>query len=184
MEIAIRNMVCRQCVNTVKRLLAEANITYSNVELGKAEIDDNTTQDKLQAFDCLLNREGFERILDPESALVEKVKLSVLHHVRNENDNRHNLSECIYNDVGVNYDTISRVFSAKEGRTIEKYYIAQKIEWVKELLNYGDLTLSEIAYKTGYSSVAHLSRQFKSVTGFTPTEYLKTSRERENLNEI
>lgn len=177
-------MVCRQCVNTVKRLLTEAGITYSNVELGKIIVDDSTDDKQLTFLDTLLEAEGFKRIVDPESALVEQIKLNVIHHVREENDDRHNLSECLSNEIGVSYDTLSRIFSAKEGRTIEKYYIAQKIEWVKELINYGDLTLSEIAYKTNYSSVAHLSRQFKSVTGLTPTEYTKTSQQRKSLNEI
>ncbi len=79
---------------------------------------------------------------------------------------------------------MSRVFSAHEGRTLEKYQMAQRVEWVKELLGYGQYTISEIADMTGYSSTAHLSRQFKSVTGLTPTEYLRTSMERRGLNEV
>lgn len=177
-------MVCRQCVNTVRRLLTEAGIAFYDVKLGVADIDSNTSEETLRHLDSLLEEEGFQRIIDSDSALVEKVKLSVLRHVRDEDDNHHNLSDCICNDLGVSYDTVSRIFSAKEGRTIEKYYIAQKIEWVKELINYGNLTLSEIAYKTGYSSVAHLSRQFKSVTGITPTEFSKSSQQRKGLNEV
>uniref|UniRef100_UPI00272ABCDB helix-turn-helix domain-containing protein n=1 Tax=uncultured Duncaniella sp. TaxID=2768039 RepID=UPI00272ABCDB len=104
-------------------------------------------------------------------------------HIREEGHN-HNLSECLSRHLNVSYDTVSRVFSQKEGRTLEKYHIAQKVERVKELLQHNEYTLSEIADMVDYSSAAHLSRQFKSVTGMTPTEYLKGPRERIDLSQI
>ena len=97
---------------------------------------------------------------------------------------RLNLSACLEEHLHIPYDTLSRIFSSLEGRTVEKYQIAQRVEWVKELLGYGEMTVSEIADYTGYSSAAHLSRQFKSVTGLTPTEYLRATASRRPLNEV
>lgn len=184
MEILIKNMVCHHCMNAVREAILTAGLTPERVELGIAEIKESPAPDVLEKLDKLLKAEGFSRILDPETAIVEKVKRAIIHHVREENDNNHNLSDCVVTNVGIPYDTASRIFSAKEGRTIEKYHIAQKVEWVKELIKYGELTLSEIAYRVGYSSVAHLSRQFKSVTGMTPTDYIKASCPRKGLNEV
>lgn len=184
MEILIKNMVCHHCVNAVWEAIITSGLTPEHVELGTAVISEVATKEELDRLDKHLKAEGFTRILDAETAVVEKVKHAIIHHVREGNEGSHNLSDCVYASVGVPYDTASRMFSAKEGRTIEKYYIAQKVEWVKELIKYGELTLSEIAYRVGYSSVAHLSRQFKSVTGMTPTDYLKASCPRKGLNEV
>lgn len=184
MEILIKGMVCHHCVEAVERVLHSAGLSIESVTLGKAEIKETLDGDALNMLDRLLESEGFERILDADSLLVEKVKRAVIQHVRQPNECRLNLSACLENHIGATYDTMSRVFSAHEGRTIEKYQMAQRVEWVKELLGYGRYTISEIADMTGYSSTAHLSRQFKSVTGLTPTEYLRSSMHRTGLNEI
>lgn len=184
MEILIKGMVCHHCVEAVERVLQSAGLTAVSVTLGRAEIKETLEGAALHMLDKLLEGEGFERILDSESLLVERVKRAVIEHVRQPNECRLNLSACLENHIGATYDTMSRVFSAREGRTIEKYQMAQRVEWVKELLGYGQYTISEIADMTGYSSTAHLSRQFKSVTGLTPTEYLRTSMHRTGLNEI
>lgn len=184
MKLGIRNMVCRHCVDTMKRLLNETGVNYSDVKLGEAVIDDSTSKSKLDELTKRMEEEGFERIIDPESALIEQIKLLVMKYVRTDENNLFNLSQYLKDNLGVSYDTLSRIFSAREGRTIEKYQIAQKVEYVKELINYQELTLSEIAFKTGYSSAAHMSRQFKSVTGLTPSEYAKSKMERLGLNEV
>ena len=184
MEILIKGMVCHHCVEAVERVLQSAGLTPVNVVLGRAEIKEHLDGPALQMLDKLLEPEGFERILDADSLLVEKVKRAVIEHVRKPNECRLNLSACLEKHLGATYDTMSRVFSAREGRTLEKYQMAQRVEWVKELLGYGQYTISEIADMTGYSSTAHLSRQFKSVTGLTPTEYLRTSMDRRGLNEV
>jgi len=184
MEILIKGMVCHHCVEAVGRVLQSAGLTPVNVVLGRAEIKENLDGQALQMLDKLLEHEGFERILDADSLLVEKVKRAVIEHVRKPSECRLNLSACLEQHLGATYDTMSRVFSAREGRTLEKYQMAQRVEWVKELLGYGQHTISEIADMTGYSSTAHLSRQFKSVTGLTPTEYLRTSMDRRGLNEV
>ncbi len=165
-------MVCRHCVAAVAGALSDLGFHTADVRLGKAVIDaEELTPDKYAEIDRRLNALGFVRIQDPDTAIVERAKLAVIDHVRNETECRKNLSACMEEHLGMSYDVISRLFSAKEGRTIEKYHIAQKIERVKELLDFGNLTLGEIAFRTGYSSTAHLSRQFKNATGMTPTEY-------------
>lgn len=184
MEILIKGMVCHHCVEAVERVLRSAGLTPVSVTLGRAEVKQQLDGPATMMLDRLLENEGFTRILDADSLLVEKIKRAVIEHVRQPGECRLNLSACLERHIGATYDTMSRVFSAHEGRTLEKYRMAQRVEWVKELLGYGQYTISEIADMTGYSSTAHLSRQFKSVTGLTPTEYLRTSMERRGLNEV
>lgn len=183
-ELLIKNMVCQHCVKAVERILTDVGVSGYNVELGKAIVNDEITDDVMAELSLRLRRDGFELITDPDTLVVEKAKHAILHHIREEKEKRHNLSDCIERRLGMSYDSVSRIFSAKEGRTLEKYHIAQKIERVKELLQHDEFTLSEIADMVDYSSVAHLSRQFKSVTGMTPTEYLHGTRERRPLNEV
>lgn len=172
MEFKVKNMVCQHCVRAVERALGDAGFDVLSVELGTARVGGGQLSEKsLARLDAALRSEGFERVTDPRDAVVERVKHAIMRHVREENC-KFNLSACLSDHVGIEYDTLSRIFSAREGRTIEKYFIAQRVELVKELLGYGTLTLTEIADKAGYSSVAHLSRQFKTVTGLTPTQYL------------
>ena len=175
MEILIKNMVCRHCVAAVHEALTALGLTDVMVELGKASFGvpaSMSDHDALRAIDDIFTKEGFERISDTDSRIVEAVKHAVMHHLRDEQECRLNLSACISDHIGIAYDQASRVFSRMEGRTIERYHIMQKVEYVKELLGYGNLNLSEIADMTGYSSAAHLSRQFKDVTGMTPTQYI------------
>lgn len=183
-ELLIKNMVCHHCVKAVERILCDIGAGEFKVELGKAVLNQPLSADSKEQFKLRLQRDGFDLITDKESEIVEKAKHAILHHVRDEQEKHHNLSDCIERQLGMSYDTVSRIFSAREGRTMEKYHIAQRIERVKELLQHDEYTLSEIAYMMDYSSVAHLSRQFKSVTGMTPSEYLRGSRERRGLHEI
>ncbi len=172
MELLIKNMVCRHCVGAVRSILTQQGLDPVSVEIGRAEITaDHLTSAQLEALDKALGEAGFSRITDPEVGVVEQVKQAVMHHVRSEDECRLNLSDCIERQLGVSYDTASRVFSRHEGRTVESYCTAQRIERVKELLEYGELTLSEIAWKTGFSSPAHMSRRFKEITGLTPSAY-------------
>ena len=185
MNLLIRNMVCRHCVAAVTGALKALGLDVRHVELGVAELGcESLTPGQLSAIDGALDDLGFQRIVDGDDLIVERVKQAVMEHVRTGDGCNLNLSACIESHLGMSYDTASRVFSAREGRTIEKYYISQKIERVKELLGYRELTLSEIAFRTGYSSVAHLSRQFKAATGLTPTEYVRTSGSRKGLDEV
>ncbi len=175
MEILIKNMVCRHCVEAVRKALSDAGFAVRDVALGRAEIEDaDVSADGLRRIDGALAGEGFERIADADEALVESMKRAVISHVRDGNGCRFNLSACVEEHVGVDFARASRIFSRLEGRTVERFHILQKIEYVKELLGYGGANLAEIADMTGYSSAAHLSRQFKEVTGMTPTEYLRS----------
>ncbi len=183
-ELIIKDMVCRHCVNAVRQILTNLGLDVVDVELGKALVKNLLTSQLRDSIAEVLAANGFELLIDPEIQLVERAKILVMHHVREEHGKPHNLSECLERNLNVSYDTVSRLFSQKEGRTLEKYHIAQKVERVKELLQHGQYSLSEIADMVDYSSVAHLSRQFKSVTGMTPTEYLRSPRERKALNEI
>ena len=178
-------MVCRHCVAAVTAILNRLGIPFESVDIGSALVDETALDaNTLDALDKELAKEGFERVVDSDSMTVEKIKHAVLHHVRDEEECHLNLSACIEERVGMPYDTLSRIFSQKEGRTIEKYHIAQKIERVKELLGYGQMNLAEIADRTGYSSASHLSRQFKQITGLTPSEYIRVAPDRKPLNEV
>ena len=184
MLIPIKGMVCNHCVEAVAAAIQAAQIPGAHVRLGEAEVPDSAmSASKLQKLDEELALRGFERITDQAEKLIERTKLAILEHVRDERC-RFNLSACLQDHLDVDYSTISKLFSSREGRTIEKYAIAQRAEYVKELLSYRQLNISEIADKTGYSSVAHLSRQFKSVTGMTPSYFLKNSTARIPLNEV
>lgn len=180
----IKNMVCRHCVAAVRRALEELGLDVVDVRLGSATVGGPEPDSaRLAEIDSTLAALGFERITDSAAMLVEKVKLAVLHHVRDEQECRLNLSACIERRTGTGYDQLSRIFSATEGRTIEKYHMAQKIERVKELLDYRELTLAEIAWRTGFSSAAHLSRRFKEATGMTPTQYVRSGASRRDISE-
>lgn len=184
MEILIKGMVCHHCVGAVKRIMDSIGIQYVEVALGKVTMADEIDTNTLRDLDLMLEKEGFSRIMDADSQMVENIKHAVIEHVRKPDECRLNLSACLEQKLGMPYDTMSRIFSAHETRTIEKYQMLQRVEWVKELLGYGIYSIGEIAFRTGYSSTAHLSRQFKNITGFTPTEYLRGPMKRKGLNEV
>lgn len=168
-------MVCRHCVASVEKVLATLGMTDITVDLGEATFTvprDLPEQEALRRIDTALTANGFERIADADEILVDNIKHAVISHVRDEVECKYNLSACIASHIGISYDQASRVFSRLEGRTIERYHILQKVEYVKEMLGYGNMNLAEIADRAGYSSAAHLSRQFKEVTGMTPTQYI------------
>ena len=182
-KINIRNMVCRHCLAAVGNAIAEAGLTPGEITLGHAEIvEDDIAPAQLKALDAALESEGFERIESREGALAENAKHVILDHIRRE-ECHYNLSACLEAHLGVDSNQISRAFSAPQGRTVEKYFMTQRVEYVKELLSYGDLTLAEIADRAGYSSAAHVARQFKSVTGMTTGEYIKAGAPRSPLSE-
>lgn len=175
----IKNMVCNRCIMAVEQVLTGLGLTPLHVELGKAivrEVPDEAGRVRLrEALEAL----GFELLDDRRMQLIEQVRNAVvdLVHYRNS-DLRENLSDYLTRRCHTDYSTLSKLFSEVAGTTIEKYFIAQKIERVKELLVYGELSLSEIAALLHYSSTAHLSAQFKSVTGLTPTRF---KQEKQNL---
>jgi AraC family transcriptional regulator len=174
----IKNMVCNRCVMVVKQELEKQGLHPEKVSLGEVILSEdhltNTQQEKLDA--ALINL-GFERIDDRKARLIESIKnkvIQMIHHT-NKVETKFNWSSVLSEALHYEYNYLSNLFSSVEGITLEQYIIRQKIEKVKELLFYDELNLSEIANRLGYSSVAHLSAQFKKITGLTPSE-LKKSR--------
>lgn len=158
----------------VKQVLEQLHIVPSFVILGEIEIPDDITAMQVDALRNNLALVGFELLDDNRKKLIEKIKTTIIEQIRQGDvDKKHNLSEILSKTLHKDYSYLSALFSEVEGITIEKYLIHQKIESVKELLVYDELSLSEIAYQLGYSSVAHLSSQFKKVTGLTPSHFKK-----------
>lgn len=167
-------MVCNRCILVVRQELNKLNIQYKDVALGEVEVDDETNKEKIEQLGVNLKTLGFEVLDDSKQQLIEKIKNAIIKRVHyNEEDNQYNFSAVLSEKLHRDYSYLSSLFSEVEGITIEKYIINQKIEKVKELIIYDQLSLSEIAYKVGYSSVAHLSAQFKKVTGLTPSHFKK-----------
>lgn len=169
----IKNMVCARCVAAVKNVLHEAGLSPRNVVLGSATVDGVPTEGQLHTVDKLLRAQGFELLQTPESRKVEDVKKAVRDFVRREHPASENLSDFIIRRLNGDYSALSRLFSATTGETIEHYALLQRTEYAKELLAYGELSVKEIAYRLGFSSAAHLSAQFKSQTGFSPSAFRK-----------
>jgi AraC-like DNA-binding protein/copper chaperone CopZ len=165
-------MVCSRCKMVVKSELEKLGLHPVAVELGEVEIQETTIDSLKEDLVEVLNSLGFELIDDKKSKIIEKTKTLIIElvHYKN-NDLSTNLSNYLSANLQHDYNSLSNLFTEVEGTTIEKYFISQKIEKVKELLIYDELSLSEIAYQLQYSSVAHLSNQFKKVTGFSPSYY-------------
>ena len=174
MTLIIKNMVCARCVRTVGRLLTAAGLEATNVQLGEVALAAPPTAAQLAALRQNLEAEGFELLDDRNSRLVEQIKnliINEIHHDSSKKPETMNFSDFLARETGHEYSQLSKLFSGVEGVTIEKYIIAQKIERVKELLVYDELSFGEIAWQTGYSSTQHLSNQFRQVTGLTPKQF-------------
>lgn len=166
-------MVCNRCIAAVKQLLDKHNIPVKQVQLGEAELEnDQLTTEQTEDLSHALHELGFELIDDRKGRIIEKIKniaISLVHH--SDSPAKHKTSEIISSHLHYDYPYLSNLFSEVEGITIEQYIIRQKVEKIKEYIVYDDLSLSAIADKMGYSSVAHLSSQFKKVTGLTPSHF-------------
>lgn len=176
MKFFIKNMVCHRCIMAVEQLFKSMGIEINDISLGMVDTKKQLTPEQLNIITTKLLDIGFERIDDKKSQIIDKIKTTVIeliHHT--EGQLKTNLSDYLAEKLNYDYHYLSNIYSEVEGTTIEKFYIAQRIEKVKELLVYDELTLSEIAFKLHYSSVAHLSSQFKKVTGLTPS-YFKNIR--------
>lgn len=173
-KLHIKNMVCQRCIAAVRSTLEQLGHHPESVQLGEVELKHELPAGEREALREALAQSGFELFDDRRSRLIEQIKTAVIklvHYSDQEEKLKQNLSGYLAEITGRDYNYLSSLFSEVEGLTIEKYLILQRIERVKELLVYDELTLSEIAYKLGYSSVAHLSAQFKKVTGLTPSLY-------------
>lgn len=167
-------MVCHRCVLAVEDILHSELIPFLKVTFGEIHLVSELTPDQRQRLITRLNTIGFGLIDNYTGALIEKIKQLVIRRARNEageKESRMKLSQYLSAEVNHEYTYLSSLFSSVEGRTIENYFIEQRIEKAKELLVYGQLTLSQIAFDLEYSSVAHLSTQFKKITGLTPSYF-------------
>lgn len=170
----IKNMVCNRCIMVVKNLLEQLGLHPVSVELGVAVLPGKITEETYRNVKVALEPLGFELIDDRKSQIIERIKNTVIELVHYKEDGLTvNLSDYLASKLNRDYSSLSKLFSEVTNTTIEKYFIAQKIERAKELLVYGELTLNEIADLLNYSSAAYLSAQFKSVTGLTPTHFKK-----------
>lgn len=170
--IHIRNMVCDRCRMVVRELFAEMGIETLSVELGVVRTAAPVEGEVRKRLGERLQALGFELLDEPKQQVIEQIRTEIIRLVHRDDGNlRVNLSDLLTEATHHEYSQISKLFSETTGTTVEKYFIAQKIERVKELLAYGELTIGEIADRMNYSSAAHLSAQFKSLTGMTPTRF-------------
>lgn len=164
-------MVCPRCIMVVESTLLKLGIAYTTVSLGEVVLEDGLSSTDREQLVAEMKKLGFELIDEKKDRLVEQVKVLLVKLIYDNVELKVNLSDYLGDQLNMDYTYISNQFSEIEKTTIEKYFIAQKIERVKELLCYDELSLSEIAFKLNYSSVAHLSGQFKRVTGLTPSQF-------------
>jgi len=166
-------MVCDRCIMVVKQLFTDLDIEFHKIQLGQIELKKEPNTEQLEQIRSLLQQHGFELLDDKKSKIVEKIKttiVSLIHGTEAEELNL-KLSAILEEKLQTDYHYLSTLFSSVEGVTIERYTILQRIEKVKELLMYDEKSISEIAYEMGYSSVQHLSQQFKKITGLTPSHF-------------
>ena len=170
--IFIKNMVCDRCIMVVQNELEKLGLDAKNIKLGEVILSKEITSLEKENLSKTLEPLGFEVIDDKKGRIIEKIKNIIIDLVHHQNsDVKTNLSDVLSDKLHHDYNYLSNLFSEVEGTTIEKYFIAQKVEKVKELLVYDELLLSEIANRLNYSSVAYLSNQFKKVTGLTPSHF-------------
>ena len=179
-------MVCLRCKMVVDAELEKLGIRYTNMNLGEVEIPYNLSKEQFDKLDVALRTYGLELIVDKRAKLIEKIKNTITELIYfSDNGLKVNFSVYLSEHLNYDYTYLSNLFSEIHGTTIEQHFINQKIERVKELLVYNELNLSEIAWKLHYSSVQHLSGQFKKVTGITPTFFKhKSIKSRKDLNNM
>lgn len=165
-------MVCQRCVLAVETILNKLNLNFKSITLGEIELENDLTEGDKKKLEQQLETIGFELIDDKKHQLIERIKNHVVQFIHYDKEMlKINFSDFVATELGYEYNYLSNLFSEIEGTTIEKYVILQKIEKVKELIVYDELSLKEIADQLGYSSVAYLSNQFKKVTGLTPSHF-------------
>lgn len=183
-DILIKGMVCDRCVSVIRKGMEQMGFPVKNISLGKVSLDKPLAQEDIVRVNSFLLDNGFEWMENRHQKMIDQVK-KMIADVFAQNvkyDVKLKFSKLLAESLHMNYDSISELFSAAEGITLERYIITKRIEKVKELLVYTDFTLTEIAYITGFSSVNHLSRQFKEFSGLTPTYFKKIKTEKNKLS--
>lgn len=173
MHLYIKNMVCDRCVMAVRQQLDKAGIAYRHIQLGEVELAAAPSEAQVHTLRNDLSALGFELLDDRKATVITQIKSAIIRliHTQEGAELNKKLSVVLSEKLGLDYHYLSSLFSSTEGVTIEQYIIRQRIERAKELIIYDELTLSEIADTLGYSSVQHLSQQFKKITGMTPTDF-------------
>jgi AraC-like DNA-binding protein len=172
--LRVKNMVCHRCILSVEDILNKSAIPFDKVLFGEIYLKNEISREQKENLSANLKNEGFEVIDTRLNGLIEKIKMLVIKRVRNEVDKKEskpNLSTYLSEELHYEYTHLSSLFSEVEGRTIENFFIEQRIEKAKELIFYGQMTLSEIAFELDYKSSAYLSSQFKKITGTTPSDF-------------
>lgn len=174
MQLLIKNMVCDRCVRVVQEEFEKLGLVVKSVDLGYVELASTPTDFQIKQIQEILHKSGFEHIQNTQIALVEQIKrliINEIHYSKNDKKSNQNFSNFLSEKLQHDYSFLSTLFSSIEHITIEKYIISQKIERAKELIFNGELSISEIAWSLEYSSVAHLSNQFKQLVGKTPSAF-------------
>lgn len=170
-KLTIKNMVCRRCIQAVELIFNGMSVTPLLISLGEVVLENPLNKEQNLELRNRLQSAGFELLDDQRRQQIERIKAIVIDHIHHRVDDKFNFPEVLSRELNREYSTLSKLFSETEGITIEQFVILQKIEKVKELLVYNEMSLGEISDQLGYSSVAHLSSQFKKITGFTPTQF-------------
>ena len=186
--VLVKNMVCHRCIVSVKDILNKSAIPFHKVIFGEIHLANELNLEQKEILSAKLKDEGFELIDSRLNGLIEKIKLLVIKRARNEVDKKEsklNLSTYLSEELHYEYTHLSSLFSEVEGRTIESFFIDQRIEKAKELIFFGQMTLSEIAFELDYKSSAYLSSQFKKITGTTPSRFKESGIARlKTLNKV
>lgn len=185
-RVLIKNMVCDRCIMSVHQLMSEMGVEPLSVELGIVELSNPLSIEQKERLEDGLHKLGFDLIGGRQQQTVERIKTLIIELVHyQDNQTLTNLSDYLSQNLNSEYSALSKLFSKFTGTTIERYFILQRVERIKELLFEDELSLTQIADKLNYSSVAYLSTQFKQITGMTPSQY-KTSNQdtRKKLDRI
>ncbi len=187
-KIHIKNMVCNRCISVVANELNALGSPAKSITLGEVVLEKPLTVQQKSTLRSALEKHGFELLDDKKAKIIEQIKtllIVLVHYNKAEKPEHMRYSDYLEKQVGMEYNALSKLFSEVEGVTIEHFLISQKVERVKELLIYNEFSISEISLQLGYSSVAHLSGQFKKLTGLTPSEFKKLHQHtRKPLDEI
>jgi AraC family transcriptional regulator len=176
-------MVCDRCISVIKEGITNLGYTITKISLGKVSLKEDLDKNDTDKVSLLLSETGFELVSNRHVRIVTQAK-EVINEVFGENvkyDAKLKFSTLLAEKLHMNYDSISELFTEMEGITLEKFIITKRLEKVKELLVYTEFTLTEIAYITGFSSINHLSRQFKELTGFSPSYFKSIRSEKKKL---
>lgn len=179
MKLYVKNMACLSCKVVIKDALQELDILPVKVEMGEIETKEDLSEDEKKILNSKIRKAGLELLETKQGILIEKIKKTVVDYVYHSEEKENiNFSDLLSKKLNYSYGYLANFFSEVEANTIEQYVISMKIERIKEMIMFEEFTLTEIAYKLHYSSVAHLSAQFKKVTGLTPTHFKSLKKKR------